>query len=64
MNENANKNTLDDDMYIPTTDAGDLPFEIEKDDDLQQTRGANISSHVILKFVGILLARRRHLLKS
>ena len=39
LNKNGNLNTLDDDIYITTTDAGDLPFEIGKDDDLQQSMG-------------------------
>ena len=42
-------------FYIPTSDAGVLPVEIEKQDDVLQTRGMNISGHVILNFVGTLL---------
>ena len=41
-----------------TTDAGDIPFEIEEEEDLKQTRGMNISGHVILNFVGSLLTRK------
>ena len=59
-----NENGELDDFYIPTTDAGDLAFEIEKNDDLKQTRGVNISGHVILNFVGTLLTRKQHTLKS
>ena len=55
--------TVEDEFYIPTTDAGDQPFQIEKNDDMQQTRGVNISGHVMLNFVGTVLTRERHLLK-
>ena len=62
-NDDKDESSIVDEFYIPTTDAGDLPFEIERDDNLQQTRGVNISSYVILNFVGTLLTRQRHLLK-
>ena len=47
-----------------TTDAGEIPFEIEEEVDLRQTRGMSISGHVVLNFVGSLLTRKRHALKS
>ena len=47
-----------------TTDAGDVPFQIVEEEDLKQTRGMNITGHVILNFVGSLLTRKRHQLKS
>ena len=53
-----------DNIYVPTTDAGDHAFEIVNDDDLKQTRGVNIFGRVILNFVGTLLTRQRHQLKS
>ena len=46
-----------------TTDAGDLALKIEEDNDIKQTRGMNVSGHVILNFVGYLLTRKRHELK-
>ena len=47
-----------------STDAGDIPYQIEEEDNLKQTRGMNISGHVILNFVGSLLTRKKHDLKS
>ena len=47
-----------------STDAGDILFEIEEDDDLIQTRGMTISGHVVMNFVGFLLTRKRHQLNS
>jgi hypothetical protein len=52
------------DLHIPTTDAGDLPFEIQEENDIAQTRGMSISGHVILNFVGTLLTRQRHQFKT
>ena len=60
----GHENEGQDDLHIPTTDAGDLPFEIEEKNDISQTRGMSISGHVILNFVGTLLTRQRHQLKT
>ena len=63
--DSSNANQSDDgDFFVPTSDAGNIPFEVEKKDDLLQTRGMNVSGHVILNFVGTLLTRKRHQLKS
>ena len=48
-----------DEFYIPTSDAGIYPFEIEKNDDISENIGINISGHVLLNFVG-----KRYRLKS
>ena len=44
-------------------DLSDVPFEVEAQDEFAQTRGMNVSGHMILNFVGIL-TRQRHQLKS
>ena len=59
----SNKSNQDE-FYIPTSNAGIYPFKIEKNDHISQTRGINISVHVLLNFVGILLTRKRYQLKS
>ena len=51
-------------FHIPTTDAGDLTFEIEQTYDIAQTRGMSFSGHIIRNFVDTLLTRQRHQLKT
>ena len=50
-------------LSSPTIDTGYVNFEVESQDDFSQTRGMNVTGHVILNFVGNLLTRQHHQLK-
>ena len=52
------------DLDGSTRNAGDLSFEVEAQDEFDKIRGINVSVHVILNFVGTLLTRQHHQLKS
>ena len=60
----AGRDNYSDDLYIPTTDAGDPVFDIEKYDKWRKTRCVKILGHIILNFVGTLLKIQRHKLKQ
>ena len=46
----SNKSSQDE-FYIPISDAGIYTFEIEKNDDISQTRGRNMSGRALFNFV-------------
>ena len=50
---------MEDDVYIPTTNTGNIPFEIKESEDISQTRGMSIGGHVILNFFGTMLTRQK-----
>ena len=47
-------------FFIPTTDAGEMAFQIESDSDNPSKRGNNTSMHVLLNLCASSLTRKKH----
>ena len=47
-------------FFIPTTDAGEMAFQVESDSDNPSKRGTNTSMHVLLNLCASLLTRKKH----
>ena len=63
LDDSGSENGDDDDMefYVPTTDAGELPFQIIEE---EPARGKTCSGHVLMNQCGSVLTRKAHELST
>ena len=62
--ENLMKIIFYDEIYIPSTDAGDTPFEIEKDDDLEQNLSCKYIWTCYVEFCWLIIDKVKKYVKT